>query len=283
LLGVIKMNLKKAILLFAMLSLIIFIIPAKSLQSVNSSRFTHLRGSGTAMALLQCLAEEYMAQNPNEIISVTGGGTDRGIKAVIDGTAQISMASSTINPDLSRRAEEKGIKLVKIAIAYDAIVPFINPENPVSNLTVETLKKIYTGGISNWSVVGGNNSEIKLIARDYYSGTFEGWKLLVLGKDSVISPKAVPLDSKSMIKAVATSPSAIGFSAFNYLDRTVKPISVNGIPANEDTIKSGKYPLIRQLFLYSRDDLPENSKRFVEYVKNNASRFAKQAGVFPLE
>lgn len=277
------MNLKKAFLLFIMLLFIIVIIPSKPLQSATVSRSIHIRGSDTVMTLMQYLAEEYMKQNPNEIISVTSSGTDRGIKAIIDGTAQIAMASSDINSDLSRRAEEKGIKLVRTIIAYDAIVPIVNPKNPVSNLTVEKLREIYTGDISYWKAVGGNNSEIKLITRDFNSGTFEGWKLLVIGNESIISPKATPLDSKSMRSVVATSTNAVGYSAFNYIDSTVKPLSVNGIAANKDTIKSGTYPLTRQLLLYTREDLPENAKRFVEYVNNNASKYAQASGVFPIE
>lgn len=277
------MNLKKAFLLFIMLLFIIVIIPSKPLQSATVSRSIHIRGSDTVMTLMQYLAEEYMKQNPNEIISVTSSGTDRGIKAIIDGTAQIAMASSDINSDLSRRAEEKGIKLVRTIIAYDAIVPIVNPKNPVSNLTVEKLREIYTGDISNWKAVGGNNSEIKLTTRDFKSGTFEGWKLLVIGNESIISPKATPLDSKSMRSVVATSTNAVGYSAFNYIDSTVKPLSVNDIAANKDTIKSGTYPLTRQLLLYTREDLPENAKRFVEYVKNNASKYAQASGVFPIE
>jgi phosphate transport system substrate-binding protein len=224
-----------------------------------------------------------MTENPNEIISVSGGGTNRGIKSIIDGTAQVAMASSDINKELSAKAEEKGIKLVKHIIAYDAIVPFVNPKNTLSDVTIDNLKKIYTGRITKWKDVGGKNANIKLITRNFDSGTFEGWKLLVIGNDSVISPQAVPMESLDMKRLVTKDINAIGYSAFNYIDNTVKPLSVNGVMANKNTINSGSYPLKRELILYTRSDVSENASRFIEYAKKNASKYTDKAGVFPIK
>jgi phosphate transport system substrate-binding protein len=223
-----------------------------------------------------------MTENPGIIISVSGGGTGRGIKSLIDGTSQIAMASSEINEELLLRAEEKGVTLVKHVVAYDAIVPFVNLDNPVSNLSIEQLRKIYTSQITDWKEVAGNSSPITITTRNLSSGTYEGWKLLVIGEKAVISPHAIPMESKPLKKYIVENPNGIGYSAFSYIDDTVKPLAVNGVLASIESIKNGKYPLIRELILYTRDDASADTIKFIDYVKENTPKFAESLGVFPL-
>jgi phosphate transport system substrate-binding protein len=105
-------------------------------------------------------AEEYMVKNPTEIISVSGGDTTKGIKSLIDGTSQIAMASTEIDEELLLLANEKNITLVKHVVAYDAIVPFVNLDNPISDLSIIQLRKIFTSQITNWNQVGGENAAL---------------------------------------------------------------------------------------------------------------------------
>jgi len=258
------------------------LLPASSGEPAAGRSSVHIRGAGTVMSLIQYSAEEYMSENPNVIISVSGGGTDRGIKSLIDGTSQIAMASSEINEELLLFAEEKGVTLVKHAVAYDAIVPVVNPDNPVSSLSKEQLRKIYTSGITNWKEVSGKDLPIDLTTRNLGSGTYEGWKHLVIGKEAVMSPRAIPMESRPLRKYISENPDAIGYFAFSYIDNSIKPLAVNGILASYESIKSGKYPLKRELILYTREDASAEIINFIEYVKEATPKFAEAAGVFPI-
>jgi phosphate transport system substrate-binding protein len=155
------------------------------------------------MGLIQYGAEAYMSENPNVIISVSGGDTNKGIKSLIDGTSQIAMASSELNEELLLFAREKDVTLIKHVIAYDAIVPFVNPDNPISNLSIEQLRKMYTSQITNWKEVSGKDLPIAITTRSLISGTYEGWKLLVIGDKAVMSPQAIPMEIKPMKKFIA--------------------------------------------------------------------------------
>jgi phosphate transport system substrate-binding protein len=232
------------------------------------------------MGMLQNAAEAYMAENPGETVSVSGGGTDRAIKSLIDGTCDIAMASAEANDELTARAGKEGVRLVRNVIAYDAIVPFAHLDNPVSNLTIEQLSMIYTGKITNWKDVGGNDSEILLTSRNLTSGTYEGWKLLVIGKDAILPQNAVAMDSIPERALVSQNANGIGYAGLNYIDGTVKPLAVEGIHANLDTITDGSFPLKRDLILYTREDAPPHVKRFVQYVMENGAAFVIP-GTFP--
>ncbi len=272
--------------------LIILILPTVLFSSLSASSRTptadtrasiHLRGSGAVMSLAQYSAEAYMEDNPGMIVSVSGGGTSRGIKSLIDGTSQIAMASSEINKELLMLAEEKNVTLIKHVVAYDAIVPFVNLKNPISDLTMEQLRKIYTSQIVDWKEVNGNKSPIAITTRNFSSGTYEGWKLLVIGEKAIISPNAIPMESRPMKEFIIKNPGAIGYSAFSYIDNTVKQLAVNSILASAETIKSGKYPLKRDLILYTRNDASAETLKFVEYIKEIAPNFAESIGIFPLD
>lgn len=274
---------KKALLL--VISIIMTALPllsASSEESAANRSSIHIRGAGTVMSLIQYSAEEYMSENPNAIISVSGGGTTRGIKSLIDGTSQIAMASSEIDEELLLFAEEKNVALVKHVVAYDAIVPIVNLDNPVSDLSKEQLRKIYTSRITNWKEVSGKDLPIGLTTRNLTSGTYEGWKLLVIGNESVISPRAIPMESKPLRKYISENTDGIGYCAFSYIDNSIKPLTVNGIPATFESIKSGKYPLRRELILYTRDNASAEIINFIEHVKEETPKFADAAGVFPL-
>jgi phosphate transport system substrate-binding protein len=277
-------RLKKKFFLFTVLiavAALLTTMPANC-KDPGANISIHLRGSGTVMGLIQQCAESYMSQNPNVIISVSGGGTDRGIKSLIDGTSQIAMASSEINGELSLLAGQRNVKLVKHVIAYDAIVPYVNTGNPVSNLTVEQLRKIYTSQITNWGKAGGKDAPIIITTRNLDSGTYEGWKLLVIGEKAVLSPHAKPMESKPMKRFIQANPNGIGYSAFSYIDKTVKPLTVNGVAAGKETIKSGKYPIKRELILYIKDDASTEIIKFIEYINEVTPKIAEKAGVFPL-
>jgi phosphate transport system substrate-binding protein len=137
-------------------------------------------GSTTVLPIAQKVAEAYMKEHPEVSISVSGGGSGNGIKAIIDGTTDIADSSRFIKDDEVKQAVEKGSYPVPFAVAYDCIVPVVHPGNAVGNLTLEQLKGIYEGKITNWKEVGGPDLKIVVISRDTSSGTYEVWEDKVL-------------------------------------------------------------------------------------------------------
>jgi phosphate transport system substrate-binding protein len=239
-----------------------------------------LRGSGTVMGLMQQVAEAYMSERSDAAISITGGGTDRAIEALIDGTCQVAMASAEPNAELMMRAEQKGVHLSSQVIAFDAIVLFISPENPVSGLTIDQLRGIYSGEIVNWKEVGGADLPVELVSRGKSSGTYEGFKHLVLGEDAILPTAALEMDSIPERQYVAAHPGAIGFASFSYVDSSVKPLTIEGVAPSEDSIRARSYPLTRNLLLYSRGDADQATQDFLQFTLDNIAHFTG-SGIYP--
>lgn len=271
----------KKMVLVLMAGLFLSLMPSSTASHGAGKSGIQLRGSGTVMGMAQNAAEAYMAENPGVTICVSGGGTDRAIKSLIDGTCQIAMASSEPNGELVDRAQREGIEFAKNVIAYDAIVPFVHPGNPISDLSVVQLREIYTGAVTNWKDVGGNDSEIILTSRNLGSGTYEGWKLLVIGSDAILPQNVMGMDSIPERVFVSQSVDGIGYCAMNYIDDSVKALCVEGIPATPTTVADGSFPLRRDLILYTRTDAPPHITEFIEYIIKNGARFVKP-GIFPV-
>jgi len=145
-----------------------------------------IKGSTTVLPIAQRAAEAYMAQYPDVKISLSGGGSGNGIKAIIDGTADIGNASRFIKQKEVSLATTKGVYPVPFRIALDAIVPVVSSKNRISDLTMAQLKEIYLGKIRDWKEVGGTPGKVVVISRDSSSGTFGVWKDLVMKKERVI-------------------------------------------------------------------------------------------------
>src|SRR5208337_4260363 len=139
-----------------------------------------INGSTTVLPIAQKVAEAYMKANPTVKISVSGGGSGNGIKALIDGTTDIADSSRFIKDEEVKAAVEKGTYPVPFAVAYDSIIPIVHPSNPVKNLTVDQLKAIYAGEVKNWKEVGGLDKELVIVSRDTSSGTYEVWEVKIL-------------------------------------------------------------------------------------------------------
>lgn len=280
------MKMKKRLLFPLSACIAIFLITASAWPGkAPVSNSVHLRGSGAILPIAQAVAEAYMKEHPDRIITVTGGGSARGIKAVVDGTANIGMVSSNITGEASKQARERGIIFNKYTVAYDALVPVVNPRNPVSNLSMEQLKKIYSGEVANWKQVGGRDAPIVVVSLDVTSGSFEGWKNMVMGRESVLIPTAcVFYQIVDARRHVAENINAIGYIALILLDGKIKAVSVNGIDANKQTLQRGAYPLTRTLNLYTTNAAPENVINFIKYFLDpeKGQQHVQKAGAIPV-
>ncbi len=242
-----------------------------------------IKGSTTVLPIAQKAAEAYMAENPDVKISLSGGGSGNGIKAIIDGTAHIGNASRFIKQKEVNLANTKGVYPVPFRVALDAIVPVVHKDNKVKDLSMDQLKDIYLGKIRNWKDVGGAPGKIVVISRDSSSGTFGVWKDLVMKKERVI-PSALTVPSNGgIVQAVAKTPGAIGYVGLGYLSVGLKSVKVNGIEGSEENTLNGSFPIARGLFMFTKGWPEGDTMRFLSFVlSKKGQELVKQAGSIPL-
>lgn len=243
-----------------------------------------VKGSTTVLPIMQKAVEAYMKAHLEIALSVSGGGSGNGIKAIIDGTTDICMASRFMKDKEVKLAMEKGVYPVPFAVAIDALVPVVNPDNHVADLSIEQLRDIYMGKITNWKTVGGADKQIVVISRDTSSGTYETWEGKIMKKERVFPGALLQASNGSVAQAVSKNKYAIGYVGYGYLDATLKALSVNGIEGNPDTAASGKYPVSRFLYIFTKGWPEGDVAAFVMYMlaPQYGQKHAKDAGFVPL-
>jgi phosphate transport system substrate-binding protein len=242
-----------------------------------------IKGSTTVLPVAQGTLEAFMKANPGVQMSLSGGGSGEGIKALIDKTADIATSSREIKPKEIELAKSKGVHPVAHIVAYDAIIPVVHPKNKVKNLTVDQLGQIYQGNITNWKELGGDDLKIVVISRDSSSGTFESWDHFVM-KKAKVTPKAQMLASNgALVTAVAKNKYAIAYLGIGYLNKSVKPLQVNGITASIQTAMSKEYPFSRELYMYTNGE-PQNAvAKYLAFVKSTqGQKVVAKEGFVPL-
>lgn len=266
---------KKAVMMIAALTLM------SSVCFADSSIV--IKGSTTVLPVAQGTLEAFMKQNPGVQMSLSGGGSGEGIKALIDKTASIANSSREIKKEEIALAESKGVKPVAHVVAYDAIIPVVHPKNKVSNLTIDQLSQIYQGKITNWKEVGGDDLKIVVISRDSSSGTYESWDHFVM-KKAKVTPKAQMLASNgALVTAVAKNRYAIAYLGMGYVNKTVKPVQVNGIAASVQTAMSKEYPFSRELYMYTDGEATGDIAKYIAFVKSaEGQKIVAAEGFVPL-
>ncbi len=243
-----------------------------------------LKGSTTVLPLAQKIAEAYMKEHPGVRISISGGGSGNGIKALIDGMTDIANSSRFIKWKEVKLAIQKKTYPVPFAIAYDSIIPVVHPSNPVNNLTMAQLKAIYKGEIKNWKDVGGPNKKIVVISRDSSSGTFEVWEKKVMKKDRVFPGALLQASNGAVVQAVAKNKNAIGYIGLGYLNKSVKALKVNGVVGSVETTLNGTYPISRPLYMFTRGWPKGDTLKFINYVihPQKGQKLVGETGFVPL-
>lgn len=226
----------------------------------------------------QAWAEKYMEVNPQDFISVTGGGSGTGLSALISGTCDIAASSRTIKAKEIELAGKKGIKPFEIKVALDGLAVVVNPKNPVSKLTTAQLAGIFTGKITNWKQVDGSDSKIVILSREVNSGTHVYFKEHILRRNDPNSTEefagsALMLSSSQAIAdEVAGNADAIGYYGMGYISNKQKAISIAKDPNSEfvsptiENVISGKYPISRPLLLYTNGQPVGLVKKFVDFA-----------------
>jgi len=261
------------------MALLAFILPGCGKKANKVS----VKGSTTVLPITQKAAEAFKKSNGISV-SVEGSGSGNGIKALIDGGCGIANSSREMKKEEKESAKKKGIRVKEILVAYDMIVPIVNPTNPVKNITMDQLKAVYDGSIKNWKELGGKDENIVVISRDTSSGTYEIWHEQVMKKTDVRNDALLQASNGAIVTTVAGNPRAIGYVGFGYLNNSVRGIPVNDIPVTIENGKSGKFPVSRKLYMYVNENkLPDDAKKFIDYLLGvTGQALVKEAGYIPL-
>ena len=233
-------------------------------------------GSTSMNKVIGALGEAFEAVN-GITVTYNATGSGAGIQAVQEGRCDIGLASRNL------KDEEKANGLEGTILAYDGIAIIVNPQNPVSDLNVESIAKIYTGEIKNWKEVGGNDAEIVLIGREAGSGTRDGFESITDTEDKCKYRQELT-STGDVITTVASNPNAIGYASLASVKDTVKSITVGGVAASEETIKNGSYVVQRPFVLVTKKDtaLSESAQKFFDYITSQAANdIISDAGVVP--
>ncbi|WP_300157592.1 phosphate ABC transporter substrate-binding protein [Solidesulfovibrio sp.] len=239
-------------------------------------------GSTTVLPIMQKVVEAYMKAHPDVKISVSGGGSGNGIKALIDGATDIAMASRAMEQKEIELAKTKNVAPNQIVCAIDAIVPVVNPANKLTEITLAQLKDLYMGKITTWKDLGGEGPVV-VISRDTSSGTYETWEGLVMKKERVFPGALMQASNGAVVQAVSKNKNAIGYVGIGYLDASTKGLKVEGIEPTAENAKSKKYPVSRDLYLYTNGAPSGAAKGLVDFLLSaEGQKLVKEAGFVPL-
>lgn len=218
-------------------------------------------GSTSMEKVINSLGESFMAMNKDVKFTYNPTGSGSGIQAVSEGRCDIGLSSRALKDD------EKASGLVETVVALDGIAIVVNPENPVSDLDIDTIAKIYTGEITNWKDVGGNDAEIVLIGREAGSGTRDGFESITDTKDACQYRQELT-STGDVINTVSQNPDAIGYASLSAVGDSVKALTVGGVEATEATVKDGSYVVQRPFVLVTKEGtkLSPAAQAFFDYV-----------------
>ena len=252
--------------------------------SVFAAENLVVNGSTTVLPIGQATAEAFMKRTPNVNISISGGGSGNGIKALIDKTTQVAMSSRQMKKEEIELAKSKGVNPVEHKVAIDALTPVVHPTNPVANLTIEQLSLIYQGKIRNWKEVGGKDMQIVVISRDTSSGTYESWQEKILHREKVTPRAQLQASSGAIVQTVSKNRYAIGYIGIGYLNQSVKAVTVNGVVANDANALKGTYPIARPLYYYTNGQPKDVVAEYVKFVTSpEGQKIVKREGFVPIK
>lgn len=248
-------------------------------QASNNSHSTlAISGSTSVGPLAEKLAAKYKEQDHTKI-EINQIGSSAGITNAMNGVSEIGMSSRDL------KDEEKG-NLKEVIIAYDGIVVVTHPSNKVKNLTLNQVKEIFTGEITNWSQVGGDDMEIVVVSREDGSGSRDAFQEIVGYSSGDLIKNSIIASGNGNIKTtVANNKHAVGFVSFEYIDDSISTIDIDGVQATAENVLDKKYSLSRPfLFVYKEGNLTESGQNFIDFIlSDKGQKIAAEAGAIPIK
>lgn len=235
-------------------------------------------GSTSMEKVIGALGESFMEANSGTTFTYNPTGSGSGIQAVSEGRCDIGLSSRALKDD------EKASGLKETTLALDGIAIIVNPQNPVKDLSLEQIAKIYTGEITNWKDVGGEDAEIVLIGREAGSGTRDGFESITDTKDACQYRQELT-STGDVITTVSQNPNAIGYASLASIKDSVKALTVNGVAPTEATVKDGTYLVQRPFVLVTKEGvaLSETAQKFFNFATSaDAASIISAAGAVPV-
>lgn len=274
----------KTIMFWASLALVVIM----ACSFVMAGKAITLKGSDTLLMLGQRWAELYMQKNPGVVIQVTGGGSGVGIAALINGSTDICQASRSMKASEKKKLRERYFNMgTEIPVAKDGVTLYLNENNPVNELTLDQIKDVYTGKTTNWSQLGGPDAKIIVYGRENSSGTYVFFREKAM-KNADYTSRMQPLPgTAAVVNAVAKDKYGIGFGGSAYA-KGIKEVAIKtaqgSFKPTAETVKSGQYPLSRNLYWYVRGKPSGEIKKLVDWVLSpEGQEVVKTVGYFTVK
>ena len=259
----------------------------------NEVTVVTVKGSDTMVHLVSMWAEAFMKSHPDVEVSTTGGGSGTGIAALINGTTDICASSRDIKDTERAQAEQKGITPVETMVARDGIAIVVNPRNPVQELSLDQLRKIYTGVYTRWSQVGGPNEPITVLSRESSSGTYVFFQEHVLNKEDFAQTVRLMPATSAIIQSVVFDRWSIGYVGIGYAHEAGPQVKILGVKATEAgaavmpteaAVHSGEYSIARPLFFYTNGAPTGAAKQFVDFCLGpDGQKIVRETGYVPVQ
>lgn len=234
-------------------------------------------GSTSMEKVMKILIESFAEENPGVTVNYTGSGSGAGVTSAIDGTADLGLASRALKPEEESQGAQAHI------VALDGVAVVVNPTNPVGDLTVDQIAKIFTGEITNWKDLGGDDAEIAVYGREAGSGTRGAFEEIVGVTDNCKYLNEYS-STGDVIGNVASNPSAIGYASLSAVGDNVKAVKVNGVDCTEATVQDGSYEIQRPFLMITKDgtQLSDAARAFLDYAESSdVADLIAQAGAVP--
>ncbi|NPA62244.1 MAG: phosphate ABC transporter substrate-binding protein [Methanococci archaeon] len=244
-------------------------------NSVSKEETLTLAGGTALIPIMEEAGKEFMKMHPNVKVEVSGGGSGFGIKEVGEGHIDIGMAGRNLNPD--EKEKYPNLKVFKIGV--DGVAVVVNPKNPINDLTKEQVKEIFAGKITNWKEVGGRDAPINVYTRDEESGTRETFWKLALDKGNITKKAIVVASNGEMKTKIAMDENGIGYLSVGYIDKSVKPVKLDGVAPTQENVKKGIYKIYRPLNLITNGEPKGVAKEFIDFVlSDKGQEIVKEKG-----
>jgi phosphate transport system substrate-binding protein len=245
-----------------------------------------VKGSDTLGAkLVPQLAEEFKAKHPDATFNIAAEGSTTGIAAIIDGTAQIGMASRPTKPEEVAAAKAKGVTFKETIVAYDGIAVIVNSANPVKALTKKQVEQIFTGDVTDWSAVGGSSGKISIYTRNTSSGTFSEFKELAMKKRDYAPDSQKMAGNEQIAQEVGKNPNGVGYVGLAYTKASgIKVVAIDNATPSKESVLGKKYPYARPTFYYTNGEPSGLAKEFVDFtVSDGGQKIVEQVGFVPIK
>ncbi len=244
-----------------------------------------IKGSDTLGAkLVPQLAEQFKAQHPGTTFDIAAEGSTTGIAAIIDGTAQIGMASRRAKPAEIAAATGKGVNMKPTIVAYDGIAVIANSANSIKSLTKKQVEQIFTGEVTDWSAVGGSGGKISIYTRNTSSGTYSDFKELAMKKRDYAGGSQKMAGNEQIASEVGKNPNGIGYVGLAYTKAGgIKVMPIDGALPSVQSVHAKTYPYARPTFYYTNGDPSGLAKEFLQFtIGADGQKIAAQVGFVPI-